>query len=123
MPLPPGAFWYFGSELAGHHPGRRDIDRHVEHRDRDDSGGVVEHEVAGSEGAAAGTNGHGLVVELVPGEGELWPRNVGNELGSKITVAAPRQARPERDKDGPVRLCLLVARHICYQMQQIIIVI
>ena len=69
------------------------------------------------------TNGHGLVVELVPGEGELWPRNVGNELGSKITVAAPRQARPERDKDGPVRLCLLVARHICYQMQQIIIVI
>ena len=82
MPLPPGAFWYFGSELAGHHPGRRDIDRHVEHRDRD-GGGVVEHEVSGSEGAAAGTNGHGLVVELVLGEGDLWPSNVGNELGLK----------------------------------------
>lgn len=88
MPLPPGtngstAFWYFGTELAGHLPGRRDIDRHVEHRDRDGSGGVVEHEVAGSEGAAAGTNGHGLVVELVLGEGDLWPSNVGNELGFK----------------------------------------
>ena len=52
-------------------------------RDRDDSGGVVEHEVAGSEGAAAGTNGHGLVVELVLGEGDLWPSNVGNELLGK----------------------------------------
>ena len=83
MPLPPGAFWYFGSELAGHHHGRRDIDRHVEHRDRDGSGGVVEREVPGSEGAAAGTNGHGLVVELVLGEGDLWPNNVGNELGFK----------------------------------------
>jgi len=37
----------------------------------------------GSEGAAAGTNGHGLVVELVLGEGDLWPSNVGNELGFK----------------------------------------
>ena len=83
MPLPPGAFWYFGSELAGHHPGRRDIDRHVEHRDRDGSGGVVEREVPGSQGAAAGTNGHGLVVELVLGEGDLWPSNVGNELLGK----------------------------------------
>jgi len=29
------------------------------------------------------TNGHGLVVELVLGEGDLWPSNVGNELGFK----------------------------------------
>ena len=36
-----------------------------------------------AKGLAAGTNGHGLVVELVLGEGDLWPSNVGNELGFK----------------------------------------